>query len=85
MEAWLGWFSSAILLITLVAQAAKQWRAPTVEGVSSWLFFGQILASAGFVAYSVLVNNAVFIVTNSLILLTAIAGQCIYLYREHRD
>jgi MtN3 and saliva related transmembrane protein len=82
LEAWLGWLSSAVLLFTLMAQVVKQWGAPSVEAVSGCLFFGQISASVGFIAYSGLVGNIVFVVTNSLILLTSIFGECIYLYRR---
>ena len=76
MSAWadaIGWAASAILLATLVRQIAKQYREGG-EGVSNWLFAGQSLASLGFVVYSALLGNWVFIVTNSLILLTAVVG-----------
>ncbi|RYZ16197.1 MAG: hypothetical protein EOO70_05015 [Myxococcaceae bacterium] len=69
----IGWTASAILLATLVRQIVKQYKEGG-EGVSHWLFIGQSLASLGFIAYSVLLGNWVFIVTNSLILLTAIIG-----------
>ena len=68
-----GWLSSAILLATLVRQIVKQ-QQEGGAGVSHWLFIGQTLASTGFVIYSVLLGNWVFIVTNSLILLTAVIG-----------
>jgi uncharacterized protein with PQ loop repeat len=77
-EDWLGWGASAILLATLLRQVFVQWRERSTDGVSSWLFVGQISASLGFVAYSWLVDNRVFVVTNSALLLTAIAGQLIY-------
>jgi uncharacterized protein with PQ loop repeat len=83
MVDWVGWLSSTILLLTLVGQVVKQWRADTVAGVSKWLFFGQITASTGFVTYSILVDNLIFVVTNCLILITAIVGQGIYLYKRH--
>lgn len=85
MEIWLGWMSSLILLATLAGQVAQQWRSRSVAGVSPWLFFGQISASSGFVVYSALIGNKVFIVTNSLILLTAIIGQLIFRHqsKEH--
>jgi hypothetical protein len=69
----IGWTSSAILLATLVRQIVKQHKEGG-EGVSHWLFAGQSLASIGFITYSVLLDNWVFIVTNSLILLTAVIG-----------
>ena len=70
-----GWAASFILLMTLVRQIHKQWKDKSAAGVSRWLFAGQISSSVGFVVYSWLVHNWVFIVTNSLILLTAIIGQ----------
>jgi hypothetical protein len=33
--------------------------------VSKWLFVGQATASGGFLCYSLLVNNWVFVVTNA--------------------
>lgn len=73
----IGWLASAILLATLVRQIQKQAATPESEGVSTWLFLGQMAASLGFVLYSWLVENWVFIVTNSLILLTAVVGQIV--------
>ena len=87
MHAWadaIGWTSSAILLATLWRQIVKQQREPG-GGVSHWLFAGQSLASLGFVAYSVLLHNWVFIVTNSLILLTAVAGFVLQKRRERQS
>lgn len=77
-----GWLSSGILLLTLISQVQKQARSESAEGVSWWLFVGQIAASCGFLVYSVLVGNHVFIVTNSLILVTAIIGQIIFLMKK---
>lgn len=74
----LGWASSLILLLTLTKQVYKQWKAGTVEGVSKWLFIGQVIASTGFTVYSWLVHNWVFTVTNALGLCSAIAGMVIY-------
>lgn len=70
----LGWAASAVLVATLARQTWRQWKDPDPRGVSHWLFAGQIAASAGFVAYSWLLDNWVFIVTNSAVLATAIAG-----------
>jgi uncharacterized protein with PQ loop repeat len=79
-----GWVASAILLATLARQTWRQWREPDPRGVSRWLFVGQIAASVGFVAYSWMLRNWVFLVTNTLILLTAIIGQ-VALSRARRD
>ena len=70
-----GWAASAILLATLSRQIVTQWRDKDAKGVSRWLFLGQMAASTGFVVYSWMLGNWVFIVTNSLILLTAVVGQ----------
>ncbi len=82
---WLGWSASAILLATLSRQVYVQWRERSSEGVSSWLFIGQVSASIGFVIYSWLVGNWVFVVTNSAILVTAIIGQCVQLRNARLD
>lgn len=77
----IGWTASAILLATLVRQIVKQQREGG-GGISHWLFLGQSLASIGFITYSVLLENWVFIVTNSLILLTAVVGFALQKRRE---
>ncbi|MBD9469163.1 hypothetical protein [Pseudoxanthomonas sp. PXM01] len=71
----IGWTASAILLATLVRQIAKQSASKDREAVSTWLFLGQASASLLFVVYSVLLENWVFTVTNSCLLITAIVGQ----------
>jgi len=86
MQNAIGWISGAILLLTLGSQMRKQWKTDSAEGVSSWLFIGQVAASVGFVTYSILVQNWVFIITNSLILASAILGLFLTwrLKRKHR-
>lgn len=78
-----GWAASAILIVTLCKQIHTQLKENS-EGVSRWLFAGQIAASVGFIAYSWMLNNWVFITTNTLILLTAIAGQLTLFMRRRR-
>ncbi len=73
----IGWAASAILVATLSRQIWTQAQDPNASGVSRWLFAGQMLASLGFVAYSWLLHNWVFIVTNTIILLTAVIGQLV--------
>jgi MtN3 and saliva related transmembrane protein len=75
----IGWISAAILIMTISRQVYTQWRTKSVEGVSHWLFIGQLSASAGFTAYSMLVQNWVFVCANFFIFLTAVAGQYVYL------
>ncbi len=69
-----GWTSSLVLLATIVAQIGKQWNERSGKGVSVWLFIGQAAASLGFTAYSFMVKNWVFTVTNALMLLSALVG-----------
>lgn len=66
-----GWTASALLIATLASQILTQSRQKDMQGVSHWLFIGQIASSLGFVIYSWMLHNWVFIATNSLILLTA--------------
>jgi uncharacterized protein with PQ loop repeat len=79
-----GWTASALLLSTLIAQVWKQWKSGDTKGISRWLFTGQIAASVGFVCYSALVGDAVFVFTNASILLTALVGQGVYRFNRRR-
>src|SRR5690606_30401062 len=74
-----GWASSVILLLTIFRQVRKQWMERRSEGLSHWLFIGQMAASAGFIVYSWMLQNWVFVVTNVLLLIGAAVGQAIYL------
>jgi MtN3 and saliva related transmembrane protein len=78
----IGWVAGGILLATLGKQVYTQWQTRTSQGVSKWLFIGQSSASIGFVIYSWLLENWVFLVTNALILLTALLGQGLYLWNK---
>jgi MtN3 and saliva related transmembrane protein len=81
----IGWISSVILLMTIGKQVYKQWQEGSSEGVSRWLFVGQVAASVGFTVYSWLVGNWVFVVTNFLMLLSALAGLGIVLKHRRRE
>lgn len=80
----IGWGSSLILLATLIRQVRKQWAEGTGEGISKWLFIGQLAASIGFVIYSIGTGNIVFIVTNSFLALNSILGIILYFYYRRR-
>lgn len=70
---WIGWAASAILIATLARQIVQQGMATLgayLVGCSS-----ASTRHLGFVIYSVLVDNWVFIVTNRCVLLTAVIGQ----------
>ena len=79
MTELIGWTSSLLLLATIIAQVRKQWRTESNEGVSKWLFAGQIAASIGFTTYSILTGNTVFILTNLMLLVSSLVGFYIYL------
>jgi uncharacterized protein with PQ loop repeat len=81
----IGWISSIILFLTVSRQIYKQWKEGTSEGVSIWLFAGQIAASAGFAIYSWMLWNPVFIFTNTLMVLNGIVGFVISIYLKKRD
>jgi MtN3 and saliva related transmembrane protein len=74
----IGWSASIILLLTLVKQVYKQWKDATSEGISMWLFIGQLGASILFTIYSYAVGNWVFTVTNSLLTVNNIIGIILY-------
>ena len=82
---WVGWLASAILLFTLISQVQTQWKERSAKGVSAGLFAGQIAASIGFVTYSVMVGDRVFVFTNTAILATSLVGQVIYLRNAKRE
>ena len=79
----LGWIISIILVLTLGKQVYKQWQEGVSEGISRWLFIGQITASTGFSIYSWLVHNRVFVVTNLLMILNAFIGLSLVLWQRH--
>ncbi len=83
MTETIGWISSLILILTLSKQVYKQWKEGSSEGVSKWLFIGQISASAGFAVYSWLLHNWVFVVTNIVALLSAFVGLGITYWHKH--
>ena len=85
MEQVIGFASSFILLLTIGKQVYKQWKDGTSEGVSKWLFLGQITASIGFLIYSVMKNDMVFIVTNTLMVVNSLAGIAILFYHRRRE
>ena len=85
MQDWVGWAASAILLFTLISQVRTQWKERSAKGVSAGLFAGQIAASIGFVTYSAMVGDRVFVFTNSAILATSLVGQAIYVRNAKRE
>ncbi|HYE02151.1 MAG TPA: hypothetical protein VD963_02830 [Phycisphaerales bacterium] len=85
MQDLVGWTASAILLVTIIVQVRKQYRERTSKGVSRWLFVGQLAASAGFVAYSLMVGDTVFVFTNAAVFVSALVGLVILLRNKARE
>lgn len=81
----IGWASSVLLVLTIAKQIHKQWQDGTSEGVSKWLFLGQIAASIGFTIYSYLIRNWVFVITNAVMALSAAVGLAIVFYHQRRN
>jgi uncharacterized protein with PQ loop repeat len=79
---WLGWLSSLILCLTIGKQLHKQYRDGTSEGVSKWLYLGQFAAEIGFIAYSLIVRNWVFVFSNVVLLLENLAGFALVLHHR---
>jgi MtN3 and saliva related transmembrane protein len=75
----IGWASSSILIATLMRQVYTQWKTQAIAGVSKWLFIGQLAASTGYLIYSFLLRNWVFLSSNIAILCTALLGEALYL------
>ena len=80
----IGWASSIILMATLIKQVHKQWKEGTGEGVSKWLFAGQLAASIGFTIYSYIEGNWVFIITNAILTINNIVGIWLSFYFRRR-
>ena len=60
----IGVASAIVLVITLLWQLRAQWKKGTSEGVSRFLFVGQLAASTGFAIYSAMIGDPVFVATN---------------------
>jgi MtN3 and saliva related transmembrane protein len=69
-----GWGASLLLVLTIGHQVRRQWRTGHTDGVSRWLYVGQMASSSGFLAYSVHLKDWVFICTNGILLLAAAFG-----------
>ena len=76
---WIGWASTGILIITVGRQAFTQWKETSTAGLSRWFYVGQLATSAGYVTYSVLLNNIVFVISNVFLLMIAIVGQILFI------
>ena len=80
-----GWVATGILVLTVGRQAYSQWKEGSTQGQSKWLFIGQLAASTGFVVYSYLLDNRVFVVSNVFLLVIAAVGQAFYVRNRRRE
>lgn len=80
----LGWLSSFVLVLTIGRQVYRQWASGQSEGVSGWLFVGQMIASIGFTTYSWMLRSWVFVVTNALLFVSALVGWLILRQQRRR-
>jgi hypothetical protein len=60
-------------------QVYTQWRTRASQGLSKWLFIGQCAASSGYIVYSLLLHNWIYVTSNVAILLTALVGEGLYI------
>lgn len=81
----IGWLSNLLLLMTMSKQVITQYKSGSTQGVSSWLFIGQLATSTGFVIYSYLLGNWVFVTSNVMLLFVAFTGQYLYLRNKRRQ
>ena len=81
----LGWIAAGILIMTIGRQVYTQWKTRSVQGVSRWLFVGQITASIGFVLYSYALKNWVFVITNLVMFITAVFGQVVFTQNQIKN
>ena len=80
----LGWGASGVLVVTILTQIYRQWQQGSSKGVSKWLFIGQMAASAGFLLYSWLIHDIVFLFTNAVMVMSAAAGLgIVFWHRAH--
>jgi uncharacterized protein with PQ loop repeat len=83
-EQWIGWAAVTALFLTMSGQAWKQWRDRVRHGIGKFFFWGQVLSSTLFLAYSVLKHDLVFVVGNSLVLLASIVGGLTFWWNRTR-
>jgi len=79
MTDMIGWLSSVILLITIIKQLRSQWKNRSNDGVSKWLWAGQLAASTGFIIYSWKLQNWVFVITNGFLWISNLVGILVYI------
>ena len=80
-----GWSASALLFLTVGSQVVVQIREKRTGGVPKYLFLGQLVSSLLFAVYSGMAGNAVFLVSNTFLVLTALVGQAVFWRNRRRE
>lgn len=82
MMGFIGWFAATVLLGAIGRQVYSQWRGGSNEGLSRWLFIGQIPLHS---RLSFTAGGNWIVVTNVLTLGTAMAGEWVLLVNRRRS
>jgi len=64
----LGYSAGAVTTLTFLPQVIKTWRERSAKDVSLWMFIIAAINEIMWVAYGILINNWVIILTNALVL-----------------
>jgi MtN3 and saliva related transmembrane protein len=80
----IGWVSAIVLLATMIKQVHTQMNQRETKGQSKWLFIGQLFSSSGFLYYSYVVENWVFVTSNILMIVVSIFGQVIFIKNKNK-
>lgn len=80
----IGWFSSTVVFVTQIIQLREQVKKGS-KGVSKWMFVGNVIATSGFVVYSYLQNDTIFLTANSIILCGHITGMILTFWQKSHE
>jgi MtN3 and saliva related transmembrane protein len=64
----LGYSAGAVTTLTFLPQVIKTWKEKSAKDVSLWMFIIAAINEIMWVAYGILINNWVIILTNALVL-----------------
>lgn len=64
----LGYSAGVVTTLTFLPQVIKTWRERSAKDVSLWMFIIAAINEIMWVAYGILINNLVIILTNALVL-----------------
>lgn len=79
----LGYTASAVTVFTFLPQVIKTWKEKSAKNVSLMMFVIAIANEILWIAYGVMINNMVIIVTN--VIMMCMASIMIYLKFRYKD